>query len=204
MTDKQSIDANKSWKIKFTAPKELLPSYEEVIFASCDDNFPSIASFEIEEDIKNGILEAYYQEKPDLTIINKAVMDMSEILKVASPEIYMEEVENKNWVAESQKLLKPINAGHFFLYGSHDKDKIPDNKIAICIDAGQAFGTGSHGTTAGCLMAISDLGEIINPAKMLDLGCGSGVLAIAMAKQWDGLILASDIDPIATDTAKEN
>ncbi|MEZ5758447.1 MAG: 50S ribosomal protein L11 methyltransferase [Emcibacteraceae bacterium] len=204
MTDNLLTEAGNSWKIKFTAPKELLPSFEEIIFAASYDNFPSISSFEIEEDIKNGILEAYYQEKPDLEIINKAIMDMSRILKITSPEVFLEEIENKNWVAESQKLLKPINAGRFFLYGSHDKDNIPNNKIAICIDAGQAFGTGSHGTTAGCLMAISDLNGIIDPAKMLDLGCGSGVLAIAMAKQWNGLILASDIDPIATDTAKEN
>lgn len=204
MTNNQSNDAGSSWKIKFIASRELLPSFEEIIFAVSEDNFPSIASFEIEGDISNGVLEAFYQKEPDIEIINKAIIEMSAILNIKTPEVFLEEMENKNWVAESQKLLKPINAGRFFLYGSHDKDRVPENKIAICIDAGQAFGTGSHGTTAGCLMAISDLSEEINPSKMLDLGCGSGVLAIAMAKQWNGLIIASDIDPIATDTAKEN
>ena len=81
---------------------------------------------------------------------------------------------------------------------------MPDNKISIMMEAGQAFGTGSHETTKGCLLAISDVFEMIEPGIALDLGCGSGVLAIAMAKQWDIKIIASDIDPIATETAAEN
>ena len=126
------------------------------------------------------------------------------IFNIVPPIINLERLENTDWVTESQKILKPIDAGHFYLYGNHDIESVPDHKLSILMEAGQAFGTGSHETTNGCLLAISDLYQKINPVNILDLGCGSGVLAIAMAKQWDSNIIASDIDPIATETAAEN
>ncbi len=111
---------------------------------------------------------------------------------------------DKDWVAESQKLLIPVEAGRFYLFGDHDAKTLPPNKIPILMEAGQAFGTGSHETTKGCLLAIDALRNEITPGRVLDLGCGSGVLSIAMAKIWDSKIIASDIDPIATKTTFEN
>jgi len=113
-------------------------------------------------------------------------------------------IEEKDWVSESQKLNAPVFAGRYIAYGSHDSDKIDKSKTTLLIEAGQAFGTGAHPTTKGCLLALDELANNLSPKNALDLGCGSGVLAIAMAKTWNIPVLATDIDPIATQTTLEN
>jgi len=111
-----------------------------------------------------------------------------------------------DWVSETQEGLAPVTAGRFFVYGSHDADKVPDDVVPLLVDAGMAFGTGHHGTTAGCLRIFSELLE--KNAKMdsiLDLGCGAGILAIAAAKTLaDAAILATDIDPDAIMVTDQN
>lgn len=115
------------------------------------------------------------------------------------------EVPEKDWVAEVRRELAPIEAGRFFLYGSHDADKVPADRIALLIEAAMAFGTGHHGTTKGCLIAYD---ELLNAGhqfqNIADIGCGTAVLAMAAAKVSDVNILASDIDEVATDTARAN
>jgi ribosomal protein L11 methyltransferase len=109
-----------------------------------------------------------------------------------------------DWVAESLAGLAPVAAGRFLVHGSHDRDALPAGRTRIAIDAGQAFGTGHHGSTAGCLAALDRLvrrRRFVNP---LDLGTGSGVLAIALAKTLRINVLASDIDPLAAHVAAEN
>lgn len=109
-----------------------------------------------------------------------------------------------DWVARSQAGLAPVLAGGFFIHGSHDADKIPAGARPILIDAAQAFGTGHHETTTGCLIAIEQVLKTARPRNVLDLGTGTGVLAIALAKRLRRTILATDIDPIATRVTKEN
>ncbi len=116
-------------------------------------------------------------------------------------------IVDKDWVSEVQSGLPAVKAGRFFVYGSHEKDNIPkDVKHPILIDAGMAFGTGHHGTTKGCLVIFDELlADGFTPAKILDLGCGAGILAIAAAKALPGShILASDIDQDAVDVSLEN
>ncbi|WP_241095089.1 50S ribosomal protein L11 methyltransferase [Marinicauda algicola] len=105
----------------------------------------------------------------------------------------------EDWVRLSLEGLKPVEAGRFVVHGAHEKENIPSGKLAIEIEAGPAFGTGHHGTTKGCLIACDRLErEGLEPASVLDLGCGTGVLAIAAAMVWpDARIVASDIDPEA-------
>jgi ribosomal protein L11 methyltransferase len=114
---------------------------------------------------------------------------------------------DKDWVSEVQSGLPAVLAGRFFVYGSHEKDNIPD-EIAhpILIEAGMAFGTGHHGTTKGCLVIFDKLlTEGFKPSNVLDLGCGAGILAIAAAKALpEAQILASDIDQDAVDVTLEN
>jgi len=109
-----------------------------------------------------------------------------------------------DWVAKSLEGLKPVRAGGFFVHGAHDRDRIEDGDIAIEIEAGLAFGTGHHGTTAGCLETIARVVAEEKPAKALDLGTGSAVLAIALAKLGAIPVLATDIDPVATEVAAGN
>lgn len=204
MTD-QNIDTTpKTWKISIISPISFLSALEEILYATYDEEFPSLAAFEIKGDQDNKLMECYLNIDPDMVHLQNNIENMAAILNITAPKAEVELLEEKNWVAESQKMLKPITAGKFHLYGSHDSDSVPADKIAIQMEAGQAFGTGSHETTNGCLLAISDLCDEINPKTVLDLGTGSGVLAIAMAKFWDIQIVASDIDPVSVDTAKEN
>jgi ribosomal protein L11 methyltransferase len=103
----------------------------------------------------------------------------------------------QDWVRQSLEGLAPVTAGRFFLHGSHDRHRRRPGGIALEIDAGTAFGTGHHGTTEGCLMALDRILKRRNPRNILDVGCGTGVLAIAAAKATGRAALASDIDPEA-------
>jgi ribosomal protein L11 methyltransferase len=114
------------------------------------------------------------------------------------------ELPETDWVAKSLEGLKPVSAGRFLVHGRHDRGKVKPNDIAIEIEAGQAFGTGHHGTTAGCLIAIGREAKTRPIRNALDIGTGSGVLAIALAKLAKARVLASDIDPVATRVAEEN
>ncbi len=110
-----------------------------------------------------------------------------------------------NWVAKSLEGLAPVIAGGFFVYGSHSAEQVPPVGLTpLHIEAALAFGTGHHETTTGCLEAIEQLLKRRRPRRMLDVGTGTGVLAIALAKRTHRLVVASDIDPIATRTTIEN
>ncbi len=119
-------------------------------------------------------------------------------------ELKREQVPDIDWVAHSLEGLKPVRAGRFFVHGSHDRDKRRINDLGIEIDAGQAFGTGHHGTTSGCLDMISEVIRREHPRNALDLGTGSAVLAIGIAKLAPIPVLATDIDPVAVAVAQEN
>ncbi|EJZ19473.1 50S ribosomal protein L11 methyltransferase [Rhizobium sp. Pop5] len=127
-------------------------------------------------------------------------------LKSAFPDarLQREVIPDVDWVVKSLEGLKPVRAGRFLVHGSHDRDKVRPGDIAIEIDAGQAFGTGHHGTTAGCLEVIDAVVRSHPVRNALDLGTGSGVLAIAVRKLKNIPVLATDIDPVATRVAAEN
>ena len=119
-------------------------------------------------------------------------------------DIRMEVIPDEDWIALSLEGLKPVRAGRFLVHGSHDRDKVKANDLAIEIEAGQAFGTGHHGTTAGCLEMIAEVVKAKQPRNALDLGTGSGVLAIAVRMLRKIPVLATDIDPVAVKVAREN
>jgi ribosomal protein L11 methyltransferase len=113
-------------------------------------------------------------------------------------------VEAKDWVRESLQGLVPVPAGRFVVHGRHDRAKVPANKLGIEIEAALAFGTGHHGTTRGCLLLLDHVLRSRMPRRVLDLGSGTGVLAIAAAKALHRRVLASDIDPLAAAVARDN
>ncbi|CAN0597223.1 unnamed protein product, partial [Ectocarpus sp. 12 AP-2014] len=116
------------------------------------------------------------------------------------------EVPETDWVAHVRRELPPVEAGRFFVYGSHDAELVPEGRIALLIEAAMAFGTGHHGTTLGCLRALDRLAdEGFEARSVADIGCGTAVLAMAAARFWpDADVVASDIDPVAIDVARVN
>jgi ribosomal protein L11 methyltransferase len=116
----------------------------------------------------------------------------------------VEALPEADWVAAGLTALAPVTVGRFVVHGRHDRGSVPRGRIAIEIDAGQAFGTGHHATTAGCLMAIDALTRSRRCRNALDFGAGSGVLAIAIARLLRRPVLAADVDPVATRIAAAN
>jgi len=142
---------------------------------------------------------AYFIETPD-----QAGLAVAAVAFGAKPFV-ISELPETDWVAKVRRDLPPVVAGRFFLYGSHDADKVPNDVVALAIEAAMAFGTGHHGTTQGCLIALDRLGTLgFRGRNVADIGCGTAVLAMGAAKIWPGTMLASDIDPVAVETAVAN
>jgi ribosomal protein L11 methyltransferase len=147
-------------------------------------------------------IEAYYADPPPAASLRKK---LESLLDRPVPALHIGTVPDLNWVALSQAALPPVRAGRFVVHGSHDRARVPSGPNAILIDAGEAFGTAHHPTTRGCLEAISRLTRRHVYAQVLDLGCGTGVLAIAAARTLPvANILATDIDARSVAVAREN
>ncbi|MEC7488726.1 MAG: 50S ribosomal protein L11 methyltransferase [Pseudomonadota bacterium] len=144
------------------------------------------------------------ENEPDSRQISLNIAIAAAAAGVESPEVDFHPVIAKDWVAEVEKLLSPIQVGPYFICGSHIHDRSPVGSVKIRIDAGLAFGTGDHETTQGCLRAIEEFCTIQSRGNALDLGTGSGILAIALAKRFSFEVAACDNDPVAIDVARKN
>jgi ribosomal protein L11 methyltransferase len=149
----------------------------------------------VEEPFADGaVVEALYTDAPDAGYLSR----------IAGHIITVEPLPDQDWIKLSQEGLPPVRAGRFFVYGAHDAGQVPHGVIPIKIEAGLAFGTGHHETTALCLSVLSDLARKRSFRNVLDLGTGTGLLAIGAAKLWKRPVLASDIDPVAVEVARDN
>ncbi len=147
-------------------------------------------------------IEAYYDEPADPDALRAS---LASLIGQPVPKLREEAVPQENWVALSQAALPPVAAGRFTVHGSHDKARVPQGPNAILVDAGEAFGTAHHATTHGCLLAIDEQTRRGRFSRVLDLGCGSGVLAIAVARALPhARVLASDIDVQSVRVAQDN
>jgi ribosomal protein L11 methyltransferase len=183
----------------------------------------AVSAFEADEAARQWAVEFVFEHAPDEAAF-RALLARQADTQIAQSLIF-ETLQPKDWVAASLKGLAPVSAGRFLLHGAHDRAYAPVNRIAIEIEAALAFGTGHHGTTKGCLLAFDDLlkrrkakrvTRLLAPLgaalphkergkdDILDIGTGTGVLAIAAARALRRKVLASDIDPIAVRVAREN
>lgn len=157
----------------------------------------SVSSFETAPDHPLWLVQAIYDGEPDRAALRAGLGSIAKRIEIRA-------VPARNWVAESQALAPPVAAGRYYVRGSHSPRHASPSRTDVVIDAGMAFGTGRHASTWGCLFAMDRLRRMRRFARILDLGTGSGVLAIAAAKTWRRTILATDSDPVAVAVALEN
>ncbi|SFO28266.1 ribosomal protein L11 methyltransferase [Mesorhizobium sp. NFR06] len=165
-----------------------------------DDGLP-IAVLELDEE--KDIHEVSLYADGDIGPVEERVKDILAGLGLPKP-VEREAIPDIDWVSRSLEGLKPVRAGRFLVHGSHDRARRHSGDLAIEIEAGLAFGTGHHGTTAGCLEMLDMVVRREKPRNALDLGTGSAVLAIALAKLAHIPVLATDIDPVAVRVAAAN
>jgi len=144
----------------------------------------------------------HFADPPDQELVREWV-GLATGTEIAAA-IAFDQVEARDWVKATLEQLVPVRASRFIVHGAHDRDHVAPNKLGIEIEAALAFGTGHHGTTRGCLVLLDHVLKAYRPRRVLDLGTGTGVLAIAAAKALHAKILASDIDPLAARVAQDN
>lgn len=149
-------------------------------------------------------IEIYSSAAPDSGDLARRIAVAAAAVGIAPPEFIVEPMPDIDWVRRVRENSPPVSAARFYIHGSHVAQPVPDGMIGILIDAGAAFGTGTHETTRGCLIALDGLEKRRRIGNALDLGAGSGILAIAIAGLWDVPVLATDNDPIAVAVCAEN
>jgi ribosomal protein L11 methyltransferase len=186
---------------QITAPLSKDQAYALVDAVMERDDLALTASAHENEDTGDWYFEATCDSPPDVEAFNALARqvlggDVTFSVEPIDPEV--------NWVAKSLEGLAPVIAGGFYVYGSHEAGKVPAGLTPMRIDAAQAFGTGHHDTTTGCLEAIDMMLKRRRPKYLLDVGTGTGVLAIALAKRLRLPVIATDIDPVAVTTTRDN
>ncbi|WP_299588190.1 50S ribosomal protein L11 methyltransferase [uncultured Tateyamaria sp.] len=158
-----------------------------------------VGVFEVEDGSGLWEVGAYFTDQPDDTALLLLTTAM------AAKPFTVSELPETDWVAHVRRELAPVEAGRFFVYGSHDADKVPAGKTSLLIEAAMAFGTGHHGTTLGCLRALDTLAnDGFTADRVADIGCGTAVLAMGAATLWSEDVIASDIDQQAVEVAMAN
>jgi ribosomal protein L11 methyltransferase len=158
-----------------------------------------VGVFELEDGSSEWEVGAYFDDEPD----EVSILILENAFEATG--IVISEIPETDWVSKVKRELSPVEAGRFFVFGDHDSEKLPQDRVGLLIEASMAFGTGHHGTTKGCLLALDSL---ISKNKRLDnvidIGCGTAVLAMAVGKVSSSKIIASDVDQVAVEVALAN
>lgn len=193
------------YQLSFIVNKDYARLFED----SCESISDAVSCYEISEDSEWWTVQAIFEHKP-ANDVTAQIKELAQAVDTLIKDVRFEALPEKDWVTEVLKTFPPIEVGRFFVYGSHYEEALPQDKITLHIDAGMAFGSGEHATTSGCLEVLDELadgvwGKTPLSLKVLDMGCGSGILAFAAAKIWpDATVLAVDNDAKAVEVAKEN
>jgi ribosomal protein L11 methyltransferase len=188
-----------TWKLQLDVPAAAVE-----LFSSALQPFSlSVASFGASPD-SVWTVEGYAAGQPDHARLGAALLVAAAAAGVDAPALRCEPLADRDWLEENRQSFRPVSVERFFIHASHDRGPAPSGAIAIEIDAATAFGSGRHGSTYGCLLALGRLAPALRRAPALDVGCGSGILAIALAKRSRGRVVATDIDPEAVRVCREN
>jgi len=195
MTDETAL-----WRIAIEVQDDHVPAFDAAL-----EPFVDSLMWTVDEDAR-GVqrMEGFATQAPDPVLLGQALAHAAAAVGTDAPVADVAEVAPRDWVAENLKDFPPIDVGRFYIYAAHVTARPLPGRIPMRIDPGAAFGTGTHATTSGCLEAIEGLAKKRAFKRPLDMGCGSGILAIAMAKLWKRPVLGTDIDPVAVAVAKQN
>ncbi len=190
----------KLWQLQIFCPANAVALIEECF----EENSLAVSSFEFNETESVWKVELLYDFPLNSNDIDIKLRIISESHSNFPIDFNITEVEQKDWQSEILKTFPPFRVRRFFIHGSHYKDAIPVNTIPLLIDAGTAFGSGEHETTSGCLIALDDILKRKKIKNALDMGCGSGILAISYVKSTNKKAVAIDIDAQSVKVAKQN
>lgn len=191
----------KTWRTSFSVPAAL--GHATTDWA--DEFYPTHSAFEQpDKSLRFDLLST--GNRPDEAQIALALAIIGKPVDVPAPAVSVEVVPDADWRAVTYAAFPPVTIGRVVIHGSHHADAVPAGSIGLQIDAATAFGTGEHPTTAGCLLALQDLAKRrgFRPRRLLDVGTGTGVLAMAMVRLWGYPVLATDIDAEAVRVARQN
>ena len=188
------------WQLRFTAPRRLVEAAEPLFEAAL-----SVARVRAGDASEDWVLEALFDSEPAAAPIGARLALAAEALNLAAPSIDVSRLEPRDWLAENRAAMTEISVGRFRIVPEHRRNEaLASNLINLLIDAGPAFGSGRHETTQGCLRLLEDIARTRRPQRILDLGAGSGILALAAAQLWKRPVIATDVDPVAVRTVRAN
>jgi ribosomal protein L11 methyltransferase len=189
------------WHIIFNLNKDPALRIQPVLH----ELFDTVVYHQDDDEVVEYLIELIFEEEPDIESVRNLLLTMGED-SLHHIDLQLEKLPDHDWLQHVYAQLQPIDAGLFFVHGSHYTDPIPADKIPLLIEAATGFGTGEHPTTKGCLMLCDQLHSVGHTYdNVFDLGCGSGILAIAAGKLWDkARILGVDIDEQSIDVAQRH
>lgn len=188
------------WRIAFAdVTRAQAPFLDAVLEPMCD-----AVTTHMEENAAVGSVEGFAELEPDRARLKAAIAVALSDDPQPLPQPKIDLVPPKDWVAENLHAFEPIRIGRFFIHGSHHEARPPLGTIPLKLDAGTAFGSGEHPSTAGCLTVLDAMARQGGIVRPLDVGCGSGILSLAIAKLWRVPVIASDIDPESARVTKRN
>lgn len=187
------------WRIGFEVPAENVGAFESALEPHCSD----VTSF-IAVEGATARVEGYFTAEPDHRAVTTALAVAASALGTVPPKPNVDLMPPKDWVAENLCTFEPIYIGRYFIHGSHFEGRVPSGNVGLSLDAGSAFGSGAHASTQGCLLALDGLARRHRFHNALEVGCGSGILALAMARTWRVPVIAADVDPEAVRVTRFN
>jgi ribosomal protein L11 methyltransferase len=189
------------WRASFTVPGSMPPE----AVGALEERALSVSLFAIEDEASTEPvawrIDLFFGEEPDPAVLRA---ELAAALPGPPTELEVTSVPAQDWLAASAMQQEPVQVGRFFIHGPKDRDRLPAGALPIEVEAGLAFGSGEHATTQACLEAIDRLARVHRFRRVLDLGCGSGILAMGAARCWPARLVAADYDPVAVRVAREN
>jgi ribosomal protein L11 methyltransferase len=192
------------WRVAVTVPEHALDAFEAALETHADAVSMMLPEGKDPGEGADWRLEAVSRSAFDQTAVEVALGLAAAAVGIAAPLPEFSRLVQRDWLQENLRSFPPIAAGRFFVHGSHWEGRVPGGAVPLLVDAGTAFGSGEHATTFGCLIALDRLAKRRRFARPLDMGCGSGILALAMAHLWPAPVLAADIDPESVRVARFN